>query len=73
MNNIDELRRHLFATLEGLSSKENPMEIDRAKAIAEVAQTIINTAKVEVDHLKVSGGTGTGFMDRPGITRRITA
>jgi hypothetical protein len=73
MNNIDELRRHLFATLEGLSDKDKPMEIERAKAIAEVAQTIINTAKVEVEHLKVAGGTGTGFMDRPGVTRRITA
>ncbi|CAB3730169.1 hypothetical protein LMG22037_05511 [Paraburkholderia phenoliruptrix] len=73
MNNIDELRRHLFATLEALGDKEKPMDIDRAKAISEVAQTIINSAKVEVEHLKVAGGTGTGFMDRPGITRRISA
>lgn len=40
------------------------MEIDRAKAISEVAQAIINSAKVEVDFMKVSGagGKGSGFI-----------
>lgn len=60
---INTLREHLFATLEGLRDKSAPMEIDRAKAIAEVAQTIINSAKVEVDHMRVSGECdGTGFI-----------
>ncbi len=38
------------------------MDIDRAKAINDVAQTIINSAKVEVDALKIIGGTGSGFI-----------
>lgn len=60
---INDLREHLFATLEGLRNKETPMEIDRAKAVAEVAQTIINSAKVEVDHMRVAGhSAGTGFI-----------
>lgn len=60
---INDLREHLFATLEGLRDKSAPMDIDRAKAVAEVAQTIINSAKVEVDHMKVAGNTsGTGFI-----------
>jgi hypothetical protein len=60
---INDLREHLFATLEGLRNKENPLDIERAKAVSEVAQTIINTAKVEVDHMKVSGEMyGTGFI-----------
>jgi hypothetical protein len=60
---INDLREHLFATLEGLRNKENPLDIERARAVSEVAQTIINTAKVEVEHMKVSGEMdGTGFI-----------
>lgn len=73
--NIDDVRDHLFAALEGLRDKANPMEIERAKAISEVAQTIINSAKVEVDYLRANGGNGgTSFLERkatalpPGVT-----
>lgn len=43
------------------------MEIERAKAISEVAQTIINSAKVEVDYMKQVGGKpASGFIpDEP--------
>ncbi len=61
-NNIVDLRNTLFETLRALGDKDKPMEIDRAKAINEVAQTIINSAKVEVDALKVIGGSGSGFI-----------
>lgn len=36
-NKIEDLRNHLFAALEGLADKEEPMELDRAKTIADVA------------------------------------
>lgn len=55
-NNIDDLRNHLFETIESLKDKDDPMELDRAKTIAGVAQTIINSAKVEIDLLKQTGG-----------------
>ena len=58
-NNVDKLRDILFETLGDLKNKENPMDIERAKAISDVAQTIINTAKVEIDHAKVTGSTST--------------
>ncbi len=61
-NTIADLRSHLFATLDALRDKENPMEIERAKAISDVAQTIINTAKVEVDHMRVTGSNGSDFI-----------
>jgi hypothetical protein len=61
-SDITAVRTALFDALRGLSDKDKPMDIDRAKAIAEVAQTIINSAKVEVDALRVIGGTGTGFI-----------
>jgi hypothetical protein len=66
-NKIEDLRNHLFSTLEALSDKDDPMALDRAKSIASVAQTLINSAKVEVDFLRVVGGEGSGFipeMDR---------
>jgi len=62
-NKIEDLRNHLFATIEALQDEDNPMAIDRAKAISQMAQVIINSAKVEVDFLKVTGGIeGTGFI-----------
>jgi hypothetical protein len=61
-NKIEDLRNHLFATLEALSDEEKPMDLERAKAIADVAQVIINSAKVEVEFLKSTGGTGTNFI-----------
>lgn len=62
-NKIEDLRNHLFATLEDLRDREKPMEIERAQAIADVAQVIVNSAKVENDHIKLTGSTGSGFID----------
>jgi len=62
---IETLRDHLFATLAALQDKANPMDIERAKAVSEVAQVIINTAKVEVEHAKVTGAKGSAFLDKP--------
>lgn len=53
---IEDLREHLFATLESLRDEEKPMDLARAKAVSDVAQTIINSAKVEVDFLNAVGG-----------------
>lgn len=59
-NKLEDLRNHLFATLEALQDPDKPMELDRAKTIAEVAQTVINSAKVEVDFIKEVGVAGVG-------------
>lgn len=62
-NKIDDLRNHLFAAIEGLLDEDKPLDIDRAKAVADVAQVIINSAKVEVDFIKAVGGNTTSdFM-----------
>ncbi len=59
---VKDLRNDLFDTLDKL--KSGKMEIDKAKAITNVAQTIVNSAKVEVDFIKAVGGiaTGSGFI-----------
>lgn len=67
-NTIDDLRAHLFATIEALRDEKNPMDIERARAVSDIAQTIINTAKVEVDHLRIAGGKGSKFIEVGGVT-----
>jgi hypothetical protein len=58
---IQDLRHHLFETIEML--KDGDIEIDKARAISEVAQVIINSAKVEVQFLKEMGSNRhTGFI-----------
>ena len=61
---ISGLRDILFDTLAQLRDKENPMPIDRAKAINEVAQTLVGTAKAEIEYAKIFEGTAvsTDFM-----------
>jgi len=60
-NDITELRSILFDTLRGL--KDKTLDIEQAKAINDTAQVIINSAKVEVDHAKITGGIpSTNFL-----------
>ena len=59
-NKIEDLRDHLFEIIEML--KEGDMELEKAKAIADIAQVIVNSAKVEVDFIKVVHGNGSGFI-----------
>jgi hypothetical protein len=62
-NKIGDLRDHLFETLEALRDEEKPMDIARAKAIADVAKVIVESAKVEVDLVKATGAvSGSGFI-----------
>lgn len=61
-NKIEDLRNHLFETIEMI--KDGKIESKDAKAITNAAQAIINSAKVEVDFIKAMGGIGegTGFI-----------
>ena len=78
-NDITELRSALFDTLRDL--KAGNMDIERAKAINDTAQTIINSAKVEIDHMKIAGGnsgfiagSGAALIERTGSgTRTVTS
>lgn len=63
-NKLEDLRNHLFAALEGLSDVEKPLEIERARAISDVAQTIINSAKLELEVIRTCDGRvqASGFF-----------
>lgn len=62
-NRIEDLRNHLFATLESLRDEESPMDVDRAKAIAVVAQVVVNSALAENEFIDLTGSKGSGFID----------
>jgi hypothetical protein len=49
---MNDLRNHLFEVMEALKDDEKPMELARAKAVVDVAQALINSAKVEVEFLE---------------------
>lgn len=82
-NDINALRDHLFATLRALRDKDAPMDVDRARVISQVAGTLIESARVEVDYMRVARSQGSGFLeperptpDKPqngivGITRHL--
>lgn len=61
-NTIDALRDHLFDTIKALKDKDKPMDIDRAKAITQVASVIVDSARTEVELVRVTGGMGSGFI-----------
>lgn len=58
---ISELRRELLATIREVRSGQ--MEPERARAISLVASELIDTARVEVDYLKMAGGDCSNFID----------
>lgn len=63
-NKMEDLRNHLFETIEMLKDDDKRMSIEKAKVISDVAQTLVNTAKVEVDYLKATEQQhGTGFLE----------
>lgn len=61
-NKIEDLRNHLFATLEDLRDKTKPMDIARAQAIANVGAVIVNSARAEMQFMKLTGSKGSGFI-----------
>nr|WP_315206815.1 hypothetical protein [uncultured Albidiferax sp.] len=63
-NHISTLRQHLLDTLADLRDRANPMEPDRARAVAQVASVLVDSAKVEVEYLKASGQTTAPFLEQ---------
>lgn len=51
---IATMRQMLMDTLVDLRRKDDTIPIDRAKAIADVATVIVNSARVEVEYLRVT-------------------
>ena len=62
---LNQLRQHLMDTLADLRNREAPMEPDRARAVAQVASVLVDTAKVEIDYLKATGQDRSEFLETP--------
>ena len=60
---ITAMREHLMATLASLRDRENPMDVDRARAVAQVAGVLVESAKVEVEYIRVTGGEQSHFLE----------
>ena len=66
-----DLRHHLFETIEALRDEQKPMDLDRAKMISDVSKTLIDSARVEIEFLRVLPsltdnhleGKSTGFIE----------
>lgn len=70
---IDQVRQSLLDTLADLRNREQPMDIERAKAVASVASVLVDTARVENDYLKITGNEHSNFMETTvDGTQRIT-
>lgn len=72
-DDITSLREILFQTMRGV--KDGTIDIEKAKTVSDLGQVIINSAKVEVDAMRVNGTDGSGFIPnaiqaptRPGVT-----
>lgn len=65
-NKIEDLRNHLFEQLERLRESDDPKEIERAKAVADVGRVLVDTAKAEIAFIATTGKSqGTGFIALP--------
>ena len=60
--NLEALKAHLFEALEGIKNQNDPeasdcekITIEQAKAIVDVADSIIDIYKVQVDAVKIVG------------------
>jgi len=68
-NNISDLRALLFEQLRELRSAPATSAdaikgaVSKASAVSDLARTLIDTARVEVDYLKATGGGESAFID----------
>lgn len=62
--NISDLRDGLFEAMDML--KKGTLTVEQAKAISDMSQVVINSAKVEVDYIKANNGGETPFLEAVG-------
>lgn len=60
---VDDLRTRLFDAIDAV--KTGALSIDQARQISDLAQVVVNSAKVEVDHLRLVDGARSKFLPAP--------
>jgi hypothetical protein len=59
--NIADLRALLFDAIDGV--KNGALDIDKAKTINELSKTLVDTARAEIDHARITGGMAGDFLE----------
>ena len=59
-NSLAELRATLFETMQAV--KDGKMDLDRARTVNAIGKTLVESAMVEVEFIKATGGEGSDFM-----------
>ncbi len=72
-NKMSDLRDHMFEVFEGV--KDGTLDIHRAKALANIAQVIINSASAEVRAVNAynalgDNARGSNFFELPAAEQR---
>lgn len=71
-NKHQDLNNHLFAALEALSDLDKPMDVERARAIAMVGNTLIASAKLEIEMRKMTDSVvDSGFFQTPTQLKQV--
>lgn len=61
-NKMQDLRDHLFETIEMLKDPESGMDVNKAKAIADIGRVLVDTARTEIHYIKMAGAGGSEFL-----------
>lgn len=65
-NTLSDLRNHLFETIEALKDEDNPMPVERARAISDAAGKVIESGKLELQCLDLlNDRSASKFFDSP--------
>ncbi len=70
--NISQVCEALLATLADLRRPDKPMDPERGRTIAKVAEVLVDAARVQVEYIKAIDGRGSDFFE-PGCLARIAA
>lgn len=62
-NDITTVRMHLLNFLSDVCDNDKPIDKERVIAVCNVAQAIVDTARVEVEYIKATEYIGTGFLE----------
>lgn len=69
INHISNVRRIMIEQLQALrnaaTSDALDIELKRSKAVSDLSQTLINSAKVEVEYLIATDQMQAGFLEEP--------
>lgn len=68
-NDITDLRNHLFESIKAV--KAGTLDLDKARMINDLSQTIVATAKVEVDYIRATGEGESGFLPKLGAQPKL--